>query len=272
MNDCKPQAAHDSLCAKQSGAIWIPLLLALLTVLASCAAAWQYQRYQYHQQLIAVAADNARAGEQAAPVSINQLNGAAVQFLQTLTVTGQWLPNSAVDIAPRLVDGRMGAWRVQVLSYVDSAGKTRHLAVHRGWLAQGQTIQITDPTTTQTSDQKALGLVQLTGFVTAALGKAFELKADAHTRLGTWQNYSLTDHAKLTNLTLDPLILVQTDKPTGADAPFIRANPEQERLTLQDKTNKNWGYMLQWLGLALVGAVGLLWMLVSSRRQKAKIM
>ena len=233
----------------------IPMLLTILTVVAGYAASWQWERYRYHQALI----QSTTSALQLPPLSLNQASATQAVTGQLISVTGQWLAASAVRIAPRMEAARMGEWLIQLFQYKSVDGSIRQLAVHRGWRLSS-TIE---PSTVET--------VTLKGQSAQSLGRSLELsKVAPPTTLGVWQNYDVTQHSKIMALPLDQIILIETADPNDKTA-FVRVEPNQALLGLRDKADKNKGYMLQWLGLAMVGFIGLLWMIRSIWQSRPRV-
>jgi cytochrome oxidase assembly protein ShyY1 len=248
MIHCKTKVSHQSQRARtQQGLVLIPILLVVLTLIAVVAAVWQWQRSEYHA-LKATAATAQLAQPQ-------NLNTDAASLATYVTVTGTWLPDSSTFISPRLMNGQMGAQVVSVLAYIDSKGAMQHIAVQRGWAAQSS------PTVAPAVARLTSLSVNLTGELVAALPRAFELKTITPDRLGLWQNYDAATYAQLVKVALQPKILVLLPTSPDAEREQLRRIPAQQAIdTLTQKANSNSGYALQWLGLSLVGLMGLAWM------------
>lgn len=257
MTHCKTEARLPTCFAwSQRGNVLIPALLLLLTVTAWAAAVWQWQRSQHHHQLAQVAAK--QLGQ---PVLLNQLTSAQNDATY-VKVQGHWLANSTVFVSPRMLDARMGAQIVTVFHYIDGAGQARYLVVNRGWAQQ---ISANEPPTI-----KALTNINVTleGTLVEALPRAFELKKTVPQSLGIWSNHDLTLHASLIGKPLDNRILQLSDtSPDGEAQQLRRASAKSQIAALEQKAASNQGYAFQWLGLALVGIVGLAWMWRSRTRQ-----
>jgi cytochrome oxidase assembly protein ShyY1 len=248
MIHCKTEArVNDGLALQQGGVAFIPLLLALLTVCASAAALWQWQRAQFHTELAQVTAQ-----QQQAPINLNTDKDSGASQAR---VTGHWLQGSTVFVSPRIMDAQMGALAVSVLKYTDPQGQAHNIAVQRGWAPQTQPLQA--PTVAPLS----LSEVTLLGQRVDALARSFELKTMPLTTLGIWTNYDVAAHGAVLNIALDPRLLVLSDTSADADTLQLRRVPAQHAIaTLTQKAASNRGYALQWLGLALVGVFGLAWM------------
>ncbi len=248
MTHCKTEAVNKRVPAlTQQGFTVIPMLLILLTVLAACAAVWQWQRSQYH-----TAQAQTLLSQQA---QIRNLNLTKANTASHGAVSGNWLPDSTVYIAPRLLDGRMGALVVSVLSYVDATGAARFIAVQRGWAAQTQPNQA-PKLAALTTEQ-----VSLQGHLVNALPHAYELKPAVPQQLGLWQNHDLAIHGALLQRSLDPNVLVLSPESADAERLQLRRIPAQQAVdTLLQKASSNRAYAFQWLAIALVGVFGLGWM------------
>ncbi len=238
MNHCKTETLSSRLPRhSQCGSVWIPALLMLLALTASAAAVWQWQRSQYHAAL-------------------------SQQVQAPQRVTGVWLPDSTVYIAPRMMDARMGAWAVSVLQTADTKGLSSYIAVQRGWAQQirPDAPPYLAPLSTQT--------VTLQGNWVNALPNAYALGQQTHAALGVWQNYDAKAHAQLLNIALAPQILVlSADSPDAERGVLRRSSAQKELNFFAEKADKNRGYAAQWLGLAIVGVGGLAWMWRGRKRK-----
>jgi cytochrome oxidase assembly protein ShyY1 len=248
MHHCKtevPEQAQGGLT--QTGNILIPALLAVLTLIACFAAIWQWQRSSYHESLVQSTIQKQQL--------VRSLNTDVNSSISRVTVNGRWLSNSTTFVTPRVIEGRMGAWVISILAYVDSSGESRFLAVHRGWAAQGQVNQA--PRLMPLS----LGPVALQGDLVSVLPKSYELKPFNPSELGLWANYDLASHASVLKLKLEPAILQVSPESRDPDSQQLRrVSSVQLVAALEQKAASNRGYAVQWLGLALVGLFGLAWM------------
>jgi cytochrome oxidase assembly protein ShyY1 len=251
MIHCKTEVSYQSQRARtQQGLALIPVLLVVLTSIAIAAAVWQWQRSEYHALKATVA-----TAQLLQPKNLNTDTTDTASSATYVTVTGTWLPDSSTFISPRLINGQMGAQVVSVLAYIDSKGAMQHIAVQRGWAAQSS------PTVAPAVARLTSSSVNLTGELVAALPRAFELKAVTPSRLGLWQNYDATAHAELVKTTLLPKILVLLPTSPDLEREQLRRIPAQQAIhMLTQKADSNRGYALQWLGLSLVGLMGLAWM------------
>jgi cytochrome oxidase assembly protein ShyY1 len=252
MTHCKTEATLNQFLALTRrrfahGFAAIPALLLVLTLTAGAAAVWQWQRYQYHMALVQAAVDQS--------VTPHNLNNQALPVAGPVMVAGRWLKDSTVYVSPRMMDGRMGAWVVTVLQFDDVVGQSRHIAVHRGWLAQTQPNQV------PALPALPIGSVALQGEWVAALPRAYELQSKQPAALGLWQNHSVAAHSAILKLPLLPQVMVLSPSSPDADAQLLRRVPAQQAIdNLRQKAASNQGYAVQWLGLALVGLFGLAWM------------
>jgi cytochrome oxidase assembly protein ShyY1 len=248
MIHCKTEVSYQSQRARtQQGLALIPILLVVLTSMTVAAAVWQWQRSEYHALKATLA-----TAQLAQPQNLNTDAASSATYV---AVTGTWLPNSTTFISPRLINGQMGAQVVSVIAYIDSKGAMQHIAVQRGWAAQSS------PTVAPAVARLTSSSINLTGELVAALPKAFELKAVTPNHLGLWQNYDSTAHAELVKIALQPKILVLLPTSPDLEREQLRRIPAQQAIdALTQKANSNRGYALQWLGLSLVGLMGLAWM------------
>jgi cytochrome oxidase assembly protein ShyY1 len=248
MHHCKTEVSEQALDGlTQAGKILIPTLLAVLTVIACLAAVWQWQRSSYHESLVQSTIQKQQF--------VRNLNTDVHSSVSRVTVTGKWLNNSTTFVTPRVIEGRMGAWVISILAYIDSSGESRFLAVHRGWASQGQVNQA--PRLMPLS----LEPVALQGDLVSVLPKSYELKPFNPYELGLWANYDLASHARVLNIKLEPVILQASPESRDPDSQQLRRISSMQLVaTLEQKAASNRGYAFQWLGLALVGLFGLAWM------------
>jgi cytochrome oxidase assembly protein ShyY1 len=103
--------------------------------------------------------------------------------------------------------------------------------------------------------------VTLEGVLVESLPKAYELKAVKPETLGLWQNHDVLTHGAVIGKTLESKVLVLSTNSNDAEKPLLRRIPAEQAIeTLVQKAASNRGYAAQWLGLALVGMIGLGWM------------
>lgn len=232
----------------------IPALLVILTLVAVAAAVWQWQRSQFHSALSQTALKQLLT-----PIDLNQsLSNTPANAADFLRVQGQWLPDSTVYISPRMQGGRMGAWAVSMLRYLDSSGAQYYIPVDRGWAAQNAPNAL--PNLAALTQQS----ITLQGHLLAKLPSAYALSNVKPTAMGLWANYDAQQHAEL--LRLDPakvkpfVLQLSPDSPDAEAATMHRTSAAQTQAHWAEKSDKNRGYALQWLGLACVGLFGLAWM------------
>lgn len=231
----------------------LPLILFILIGLSLAAAVWQWQRSQYHEGLLQAALQ--RQAQPASPINLNaltDLSQAAVMVGDAVMVSGSWLPNSTTYVSPRLHNGQQGALLVSVLAYQDTLGSPHYLAVNRGWARQAAA------NAAPIMPELSSAVVHLSGDIINHLPTAFELKTLAITQLGLWQNYDGAAHARLLHKSLQPYILQLSDQSADAEAGVLqRVSSKARSDEWAEKAAKNRGYMVQWLGLFIVGLVGL---------------
>jgi cytochrome oxidase assembly protein ShyY1 len=237
---------------KRSKIILLIIILILIS-LSLYAAIWQWQRAQYHDTLL----KNILTQQLDLNKIINLNTSSSLSKVgQTVNVKGRWLPNSTTYVSPRIINGIRGSLVISIFSYINQQGDTHYIAVHRGWAVQKNANLPPDipplPTTT----------IDLKGQWASKVSQSFELGSIYLNSLGLWQNYNITAHAQLTKTTLLPYILVlSTDSPDRYHAESIelkRESPQTIVSQLTEKAAKNRGYMVQWLGLFIVGCFGLI--------------
>ncbi len=239
------------------------ILLVLLLVLISLtlyAAVWQWQRAQYHDNLLSNILIQQTDLKKILNLNTSPFLG---KIGQTVKVSGKWLPTSTTYISPRIVNGVRGSLVISIFSYINRQGDTHYIAVHRGWAVQkdANLPPYIPPLSTATIDLK--------GEWTNKISQSFELGSINLNKLGLWQNYNIIAHAQLAKITLLPYILVLSpDSPDIHQSDPIKLKREslQNRVKhLTEKAAKNRGYMVQWLGLFIVGCFGFFSLLYKHR-------
>lgn len=238
--------------SKNKSKLILILSLLLLTSLTLYAAIWQWQRAQYHDTLLKDILIQQADLKKKINLNTSPFLG---KISQVVSVSGKWLPNSTTYISPRIINGVRGALVISILSYINKQGGTYYIAVHRGWTIQKDANVPPDIPPLSTT------VVDLKGQWINKISESFELSSIHLDKLGLWQNYNIIAHAQITKTTLLPTILVLSpDSPDmyqSESAGFKRESPQIVAKKLIEKAAKNRGYMIQWLGLFMVGCFGL---------------
>lgn len=152
---------------------------------------------------------------------------------QRARLRGTWVPQSLTFLENRPMDGRVGFVVVTVLR-LESGGA---LVVQRGWVPRG----FTDRTALPNVDTPA-GVVEIEGKMAMPPSDLYALGTATTGRIR--QNLDLAQFSTETGFPLLPLTLQQTG-PNGdsmlRDWPAVNLGIE-----------KNYGYAVQWFGLALL--------------------
>ncbi|MEY3995908.1 MAG: hypothetical protein RL344_251 [Pseudomonadota bacterium] len=248
----QPNISFSKQYLSKSKLILLIIILVLIS-LSLYAAIWQWQRAQYHDTLL----KNILTQQLDLKKIINLNTSSYLSKVgQTVNVKGRWLPNSTTYVSPRIINGVRGSLVISIFSYINQQGDTHYIAVHRGWAVQKNANLPPDipplPTTT----------IDLKGQWANKISQSFELGPTYLNSLGLWQNYNIIAHAQLTKTTLLPYILVlSTDSPDRYHTESIELKRESPQIIvsqLTEKAAKNRGYMVQWLGLFIVGCFGLI--------------
>jgi len=160
------------------------------------------------------------------------------------TAAGEFVAEGQIWLDNRTYKGAAGYHVLTPLRLADGS----HLLVDRGWIA-----------TTARHEAPAAaplpGLVHLEGRLNLPPSRFLELKHLAPAG-GVWQNLDLAEYAKVTGISVAPMVLEQA--PGAADG-LVRDWPAPEL-----GRDKNVVYMWQWYGFASLTLV--LWLVFSWRR------
>jgi surfeit locus 1 family protein len=230
LNDRTTVSAHSS-----TWRLWAGVCAGLMiTAIALWAATWQHGRAQQklalQQQL-----DNARA---ASPVNLNMLEPQASDVFRSASVQGQWLPEKALFLDNRPLDGQVG--RILLMPLRTPGGLV--LLVQRGWLRQDAGQRATLPRV----DTPA-GTVHLEGVLLQELPH-FAKFNDVYPPVlpALWPNFDWAAYRAASSLPDLRWILLQTNDSGDGLA---------RRFTLPAAgVEKHLGYRLQWIAIALLAA------------------
>jgi surfeit locus 1 family protein len=230
----------------------VPTLLILLVMAVTIRLGF-WQRDRAHQKEVLQA--QIERYESALPQAV----GAAPLPLGTIEfhrvrATGTFMPNLVVYLDNRPYNDQPGFYVVMPFK-LQGGG---YVLVNRGWLPRN----MADRTTIAPYDTPA-GPVTVEGIARADASRAFELGAGGsapHQKIR--QNLGVASYAAETGLPLQPFVIQQTGfAPAVADG-LVRDWPAPTT-----DVERNYGYMLQWWGMA---AAALGFGLYAARRSAAK--
>jgi surfeit locus 1 family protein len=230
----------------------VPTLLILLVMAVTIRLGfWQRDRAHQKEALQAQIERYESAPPQtigAAPLPLG-----AIEF-HRVRATGTLMPNLVVYLDNRPYNDQPGFYVVMPLK-LQGGG---YVLVNRGWLPRN----MADRTTIAPYDTPA-GPVTVEGIARADASRAFELGAGGsapHQKIR--QNLGVASYAAETGLPLQPFVIQQTGFAPAAQDGLVRDWPAPTT-----DVERNYGYMLQWWGMA---AAALGFGLYAARRSAAK--
>jgi surfeit locus 1 family protein len=199
---------------------------------------WQARRAEFRETM---QAQSAAAGQQA-PVPVGRAADITPQLRYRRVVAGgQYLADHQIWLDNRTYKGAAGFYVLTPLRLDDGT----HVLVNRGWIAA--TAQHTAPPAAPPA-----GRVTVTGRLNQAPPSFLELQ-HATSPGPVWQNLDLAEFARVSSLTLAPLIIEQdAERPDG----LIRDWPAPD-----SGREKNVSYMWQWYSFAALTVV--LWLVLN---------
>lgn len=234
-----------------------PSLIPTLAAIVVCAVTfalgqWQTRRAEMREALY----EAAQAANRVAPVNLNSLvvQQGALPLEQVLhrrvVMRGEWVGSATIYLDNRQYHEHPG---VQVLTPL-RLPQGQVVVVNRGWMpvsAKGRNVIDPPPL--------ALGVVEVEGETVEKLGSYWTMGIEP-TGLtgGLWPNYSLASHARVSGLSLEPLVVLQTG--ASGDA-LVRDWPEPGAGSQQNRS-----YAMQWFSLCALCLV--LWAWFSFRPAK----
>jgi cytochrome oxidase assembly protein ShyY1 len=227
---------------------WPALLILIVVAVTVRLGFWQRERAHekeaLNEKIVAFAhAPAQRVG--VAPVALKD-----IEFHRVLA-RGEFLPDEVVYLENRPYNDQPGFYVVMPLKLVDGG----YVLVNRGWLPRN----MADRTGIEPYETPK-GVVEIEGIARANPSQAFELGSGgsaAHLRIR--QNLDVAAYAAETGLPLQPFVIQQAND-TGDK--LVRDWPAP---TLG--VERNYGYMLQWWGMA---AAALAFGLYAARRAARK--
>lgn len=218
----------------------VPALLILVVMAVTIRLGfWQRDRAHQKEALQAQIAQYEALPPQtvgAAPLALKD-----VQF-HRVRATGTFLPGRVVYLDNRPYNDQPGFYVVMPLE-LEGGG---YVLVNRGWLPRN----MMDRTTIAPYETPA-GPVTVEGIARADASRAFELGANgsaAHQKIR--QNLGVASYAAETGLPLQPFVIQQT-----GFAPAFKDGLVRDWPVPSTDVERNYGYMLQWWGMALAALV-----------------
>jgi len=223
---------------------WPALLVAFVVVVTTLLGFWQRSRAHQKEALQAAIAQFESAP--VTPVGAAPLPLASIQY-HRVVARGSFVSQQVVYLQNRPYHDQPGFYVLMPLR-IDGGG---YVLVNRGWLPRAaDDIRAIAPYRTPA------GEVEITGIARADPGLAFELgKGGSAPHQTIRQNLDVNAYARETGLPLQPFVLMQQ---SALDDGLIRDWPAPTT-----GVATNYGYMLQWWGMA---AAALIFGLYAARR------
>jgi surfeit locus 1 family protein len=226
-----------------------------LGALVMCAATarlgfWQLDRGA--QKAALQAAIDARAKQPPLAGSVALDGDAAQLHHRRITLAGRWSGAHTVLLDNRQMGGRPGFDVITPLVLADG----RAVLVQRGWVVRDLNDRTRLPAFATPTDD-----LSIEGRIAPPPARLYDFAASQAGRIR--QNLDLDAFARETGLRLVPgLSVLQTDPPSGAEAPLRRDWPVPG-----SGSAKNYGYAFQWFGLSALVVVLYVWFqLIQPRR------
>ncbi len=226
-----------------------PVLLILLVVALTVRLGF-WQRERAHEKEALEARIEATGHGTPQPIGAAPVPLASIEFHRVLA-RGTWRPDLVVYLDNRPYNDQPGFYVVMPLA-LDGGG---YVLVNRGWLPRS----IEERTRIAPYDTPK-GPVEVVGIARADASRAYELGAGgsaAHQKIR--QNLDVAAYAAETGLPLQPFVIQQTG---GASDALVRDWPAPTT-----GVERNYGYMLQWWGMA---AAAIAFGLYAARRAATK--
>lgn len=214
---------------------WVPALAAATAMaIALAAASWQLGRAHEKERLAATL--ESRAAGPALRLTAAEVKAEDLEW-RKVTATGRFLPAHAIFVDNRIRRGVPGYHVVMPLDLGKSAdGASRHVLVNRGWIAglpdRTRLPEVVTPEAT----------VEITGLAVLPSRRFLELSDDV-ARGKVWQNLTLERYRAAFPIAVQPVVLQQE---SPLDDGLVREwDPPDFGI------NKHYGYVFQWLALAV---------------------
>ncbi len=211
---------------------WQTLVTVLAVVLFVKLGLWQlsraeekearYARLEYYAQHPAVT------------IPVTAVNLDDYQYRQ-VEIRGYFDPEHTIFLDNKLYQGIAGYHVLTPLRLVDSS---MHVLVNRGWVSGGNDRSILPDVLTPTNQ------VVITGIVVSPSIKTLSL-SDEQITGKVWQNFDWDIYQRMTDLTLQPLLLLQQGETVNDGLIRQWEKPDAG-------SSKNFGYAFQWFSLAVV--------------------
>jgi surfeit locus 1 family protein len=211
---------------------WPALIVLAAVLITTRLGFWQLSRA--HQREALNMHMTQYQNETPVPVGASPVALASIEY-HRVVVHGKWMPEKAVYLDNRPYKDAAGFYVIMPLQFADGSA----VLVNRGWLPRNDEDR-SHIAPYRTSD----GEVDVTGTARANPSQAFELGhggSAAHLKIR--QNLAIGDFAQETGLRLQPFVIQQNG---GADDGLVRDWPVQTA-----DAERNYGYMVQWWGMAL---------------------
>lgn len=211
---------------------WPALIVLIVVAVTVRLGFWQRDRAHQKEALQA----RIERFEQASPISLDDRRPALAEVeFHRIVARGRFVPDSTVYLDNRLYNDQPGFYVVMPLK-LETGG---YVLVNRGWLPRNvQQRGVIAPYRTPS------GVVTIEGVARADASRAFELgQGGSAPHQLIRQNLDVASYAAEIGLPLEPFVLQQTND--TADG-LVRDWPAPDT-----GVERNYGYMVQWWGMAL---------------------
>ncbi len=218
--------------------LWPTVAAAVVILTTILLGNWQARRAEFREAMQAQAAVVA----QQAPLRLGRVTDITSELrYRRVMAEGEYLAARQILLDNRTYNGAAGFIVLTPLRLDDGS----HVLVNRGWIAA--TAQHTAPPAAP-----PMGRVTVTGLLNQSPPSFLELQHVAPAG-PVWQNLDLAEFARVSGLTLAPLVVEQA---TGSPDGLIRDWPAPD-----SGREKNVSYMWQWYSFAALAAV--LWLVLN---------
>jgi len=215
-----------------------PVLLLAMVACFTAIAIGNFQRSRAEQKQNAF--DRIEGARYDAPIQVGAaLVDAAILDKHPANARGHWLADRTVLIDNKVHNGVAG---YHVITPLRIEGTSLCILVNRGWIAAPR-LRSELPTLPAVRESR----VDVIGIAHSPSGKVFELAPD-HSKGRVWQHLALDRFREWSGLTLQPIILLQTDEVHDG---LVRDWRPSESGAL-----KHWGFAIVWYLAAAAAAAG----------------
>lgn len=214
--------------------LWLSLITILGLALFIRLGYWQLSRAEEKESQFLKLEEYARQPAITIPTSL--VNSESLKFRRA-EMRGHFLPELTILLDNKVYKGVAG---YHVLTPFRIENSDMHVLVNRGWIAAG--ANRTDVPEIKTTKE----FIGIAGTVVSPDIKTITLSENQISGK-VWQNLDLARYQQMTNITLQPILLLQEESPEGVNDGLIREWKRHD-----SDSAKNYGYAMQWFSLAAI--------------------